>query len=331
MLRVTVRSTAESLGRSRLRRYKLGMAQAATQTIGQPSGQAPLPLSHFLLGVAIAAVWGTNFVVMKLGLAYLPPLLFAGLRFLFVFFPAALFIRKPAVPWRDLVAYGLFIGVGQFGLLFLALNGHITPGLASLVAQSQVFFTIALSMIIRRERMLRFQYVALALAVSGLAVIAVKGGGSASRLGLTMVLCGGFCWGCGNTVARRSPGADMLAYIVWSALFSAPPLLLMALVFEGWPAIRDGVLHADLTTWAAVAWQSLGNSLFGFAAWAWLLNRHPAGVVAPMSLLVPIFGIGASAIVLGEGLEPWKLAAAALVLGGLAFNLLWPKFQAQLA
>ena len=77
--------------------------------------------------------------------------------------------------------------------------------------------------------------------------------------------------------------------------------------------------------WAAVLWQSAGNTLFGYAAWAWLLARHPAATVAPMALGVPVFGMLASALVLGEALPGWKLGAAALVLAGMALNLFWPQ------
>jgi O-acetylserine/cysteine efflux transporter len=121
----------------------------------------------------------------------------------------------------------------------------------------------------------------------------------------------------------------MLGYVVWASLFSALSAGLMALVFEGAGPIRDALAAAPPSAWAAVLWQSFGNVLFGYVAWAWLLNRHPAAVIAPMSLLVPVFGIGASAIFLGEPVQPWKIAATLLVLGGLAFNLLWPRLRAR--
>lgn len=79
-----------------------------------------------------------------------------------------------------------------------------------------------------------------------------------------------------------------------------------------------------------MAWQAAGNTLFGYAAWGWLLVRHAAATVTPLALGVPVFGIGASALWLGEALPAWKLLAAALVLAGLALNLLWPRLEAAL-
>ena len=83
---------------------------------------SPLPLRHFFLALAVVAVWGTNFVVIKLALGQLPPLLFGALRFAFALLPAVFFLRRPAVPWANLAGYGLLIGAGQFGLLYLAMN-----------------------------------------------------------------------------------------------------------------------------------------------------------------------------------------------------------------
>lgn len=270
------------------------------------------------------AVWGTNFVIIKIALADLPPLLLATLRFVFVLAPAALFLKRPPVPWRNLAAYGVLIGAGQFGLLFLAMRSDITPGLASLVVQTQIFFTIALSMRISGERVRAFQIVALALATTGLGVILWHTDATATPLGIGLVLMAALSWSSGNMVAREAGAVNMLSYVVWASLFSVPPLLALSLVFDGWPAIVHGVTHARATTWAAVVWQAVGNTMFGYAAWGWLLARHPAAAVTPMALLVPVFGMAASALVLHEPLPAWKLAAMALVLGGLALNLFWP-------
>jgi O-acetylserine/cysteine efflux transporter len=288
--------------------------------------QPSLPRTHFLLALAVMAVWGSNFVVIKLALAHLPPLLLAALRFSCAFLPAAFFLKRPNVPWTNLAAYGVLIGAGQFGLLFLAMKGNITPGLASLVVQIQVFFTIGMSMRLTGEKVRAFQWAALALATLGLGVIMTHAQGSATPLGLGLVILAAFSWSSGNMVSRAAGKVDMLAYVVWASAFAIPPLFLFAFIFEGWPAMAKGLSEADAVTWAAVVWQAVGNTMFGYGIWGWLLARHPAATITPMALLVPVFGMGASALYLGEPLQTWKLAAAALVMGGLALSLLWPRF-----
>lgn len=290
-----------------------------------------LPLRDILLALAVVAVWGTNFVVIRIGLDHLPPLLFAALRFVLAAVPGVFLLPRPAVPWRNLAAYGLLIGAGQFGLLFIALRGHIAPGLASLVIQVQVFFTIGLSMRLTGERVPGHQWVALALAAAGLAVIAAHTDATTTPFGLGLVVCAAASWAGGNMAAKRSGARAMLPYVVWASLFSAPPLLAASFLLEGWEAIRDGLLRADLTTWAAVVWRSVGNTMFGYAIWGWLLARHPAAQITPMALLVPVFGMGASPVWLGEPLPAWKLGAAGLVLGGLALGLLYPRWRARAA
>lgn len=288
---------------------------------------ATLPPRDLLLALAVVAVWGTNFVVIRIGLDHLPPLLFAGLRFVLAALPGVFLVARPAASWKNLAAYGLLIGAGQFGLLFIALRSEIAPGLASLVVQVQVFFTIGLSIWLTGERVRGYQWAALALAVAGIGVIAAHTDATTTPLGLGLVILAGLSWAGGNMVARASGVRNMLPYVIWGGLFSAPPLLALSLAVEGWDAIRDGVMRADATTWAAVLWQSVGNALFGYAVWGWLLARHPAALITPMALLVPVFGMGASALWLGEPLPAWKVGAAALVMTGLAIGVLYPRWR----
>lgn len=290
-----------------------------------------MPLNHLLLALAVVFVWGTNFVVIRWGLDGMPPFLFATLRFALAAFPWLLFMPRPAVSWRKLALFGVLIGVGQFGLLYLAIQGRISPGLASLVVQLQVFFTIGLSLLLMGERVRGYQIVGLLLALGGLLLIALNLGATVTVSGLGLVLAAGFFWACGNLVAKSAGQVNMLHFVVWSSVFAAPPLLALSWWLEGADAITHALQTASAGVWGTVLWQSLGNSLFGYGVWNWLLSRHPAATVTPLALLVPVFGMGASAISLGEAMPAWKLGACALVLGGLALIVLWPRLQARLA
>ncbi|MBC8023363.1 MAG: EamA family transporter, partial [Burkholderiales bacterium] len=227
-----------------------------------------------------------------------------------------------------LAGYGVLLGAGQFGLLFLAMNGHISPGLASLIVQMQVVFTIALSVALFRERVSATAIAGTTLAVAGLATVGAHFDAAITPTGLVLILCAAFCWACANVVvkvaARRGPPFNMLAFIVWSSVFAVPPLLLLSLAFEDVGAAEASLRNATIGGWIAVAWQAVGNTLFCFAAWSWLLSRYDAATVTPYALLIPVFGMGASALLLGEPMPPWKLLAGAMVIGGIAIITVVP-------
>lgn len=284
--------------------------------------RAPLPL-HLGLALLIVAIWGTNFVVIKVGLRDLPPFLFALLRFVFCALPFVFFIPRPKVAWRWLALYGTLLGAGQFGLLFYAMRADISPGMASLVVQTQVFFTIGLSIWLFRERISSAAIAGTVLGAAGLGVVALYLDASVTAKGVMTVVGAAFCWACANVTVKQATresgkGVSILAFIVWSSVFAVPPLAVLVLVFEGPELAWRAITAAGGDAWLAVAWQVVGNTLFGFAGWNWLLTRYDAAVIAPYALLIPIFGMGSSALLLGESLPPWKWVSAAMVLAGIA-------------
>lgn len=198
-----------------------------------PQKSYSLPASHLLLALAIVAVWGANFVVIKLSLNSFPPFLFAALRYTFAFLPLALFFPMPKVSCINLCIYGVAVGVGQFGMLYFAIDGRISPGLASLVIQTQVFFAIGFAMFFAKERLRTYQTIAVSIAMIGLIIIALHTDASTTFLGLALVVFSWFSWGVANTVSRRAGSINMLSYVVWDSVFALPPLYVMAFLFEG--------------------------------------------------------------------------------------------------
>ena len=191
-----------------------------------------LPASHLLLALGIVAVWGTNFVVIKNGLASFPPFYFAALRYFFVLLPLVFFMPRPKVSLGNLCVYGLATGVGPFGVMYYAVNSQISPGLASLVVQTQVFFTIGFAMFFAKEGLKRYQAVSVAIAMIGLGIIALHTDSTTTFLGLALVVFAGLSWGIANTVSRQAGSINMLSYVVWASAFSIPPLVLISMRFK---------------------------------------------------------------------------------------------------
>ena len=276
---------------------------------------------HQLLALLVALIWGTNFVFIRYGLDELPAFTFATLRFILVAIPLIFLFPKPQVPWRLLIGYGLAIGCGQFGLLFWAMQNDISPGLASLIVQMQVFFTIFLSALLFKE-VTRFKhYLSLLICFAGLLIIIVFTDGQTTLLGILVVLLAGLSWAVGNIIIKHATEVNILAFIAWSSLFSVPPLAAMAYILEGPTLALNAIQMASWRAWLVVAWQTIGNTLIGYALWNMLLRHYPAAMVAPWALLVPVFGIASSWLLLSEPLPWWKAFACCLIFIGLISNV----------
>lgn len=285
---------------------------------------------HVLWAVFVAAIWGINFVVIRLGLDDFPPILLNALRFAAAGALFAWFVPRPRIPWRRIAAVGLSLGVAKFTLLFIGMDAGMPAGLSSLVLQSQAFFTVIIAALALGERPKRAQLLGMAVAFTGLGVIALDLDQGAVMSAFVIVLGAAVCWGVANIFIKRSGADDMLGLMVWASLTAAPPLFALSWALEGGERIAEAMTNLSLKGVGAVAYLAVGATLIGFGLWARLLRLYPASLVAPFSLLVPVFGMSAAALVLGETLTPFKIAGAVLVIAGLAVNAgLWRRFARQ--
>lgn len=287
---------------------------------------------HLALALIVVFFWGVNFAIIALGLRQVSPLWLGVARFVLAAFPWVFLIRRPNVPIRLIALYSLFIFALQFGFLFTGMKLGMSAGLSSLILQLQVFFTIGLSVAFLSERPSAWQIAGALLAFGGIAVVAAHVGGDVSVPGLVLLVLAAAAWGAGNIVSRvistRYGAIDMLGLVCWGSLFAIPPLLVFAVVLE-----PQGLMNS----FSALNWVSAGSiayivyisTLFGFAVWSRLLSLYPVATVAPFTLLVPVFGFLGSAVLLGEPIQDWKLAAGALVIAGLGVNLFGARLAAR--
>jgi len=279
-----------------------------------------MPPRDVLIAIAVAVVWGLTFIAIKIGLGETPPLAFSALRFLFAAVPLILFVRPPKAPAALVVLYGVCIGVGQFGLLYIAIREGFPVGLASLVIQLQAFFTVLLAWALRGERPRPAQGLGAAIAFAGIALIGSERLDGASLGPLLLVIAAAAFWGAGNVIAKIAGRVDMLAFIAWSSLAAPAPLFLASAWFEG-PSAFAAIAHPTLRLVLSLAVLAYGGTTFGYGMWSRLLARHPAASVAPFALLVPIVGMVAGSVVFGEPLDAFEVWGAVLVMAGLSVNL----------
>lgn len=276
------------------------------------------------LGLLVILCWGMNFAVIKVGVANVPPLMLGALRFMLAAFPALLFLRPPQVPLRLYLLYGLTISVGQFAFLFSAIHVGMPTGLASLVLQSQAFFTMVFAALWLKERWYANQVAGLVLAAGGLVLIGSAHGISMPLAGFFLTVAAAVMWACGNIVTRavgRYGPMNQLAFVVWASLVPPVPFWILSWALEGPGAIALAWAGMGWQAWAALAYLAGVATLFGYGVWTNLLSRYPANRIAPFSLLVPLVGLTTGWIVFGEALKLVHLAGGALLMAGLAVNL----------
>lgn len=255
-----------------------------------------------LLALLVIVVWGLNFVVIKVGLHGMPPMLMGALRFLLAAFPAIFFVRRPQVPLRWMLAYGMTISLGQFAFLFYAMYVGMPAGLASLVLQSQAFFTLFFAALLLGERLRGSNLFGLLVAASGLVLIGLQGGQAMTLAGFALTIAAASMWALGNVVTRKLGKVNLVGLVVWGSLIPPLPFLALSLWLEGPELIGHSLRTLGVDSLLVLAYLAFGATILGYGLWSRLLSRYPASQVAPFSLLVPVVGISSSALLLGERL-----------------------------
>lgn len=280
-----------------------------------------------LLALLVVIVWGLNFVVIKVGLHNMPPLMLAGLRFLLVAFPAIFFIARPKIPLSLLLGYGLTISFGQFAFLFSAIKFGMPAGLASLVLQAQAFFTIILGAFAFGERLHGKQLVGIALAVFGVLVLieASLNGQHVGMLGFMLTLAAALSWACGNIfnkkIMQHTARPAVMSLVVWSALIPIIPFFLASALLDGPTQIVQSLVAIDMTTILSLVYLAFVATIVGYGIWGALLGRYETWRVAPLSLLVPVVGLASAVVLLDETLTGLQLLGALLIMAGLYINV----------
>ncbi|WP_152081092.1 O-acetylserine/cysteine exporter [Enterobacter oligotrophicus] len=280
-----------------------------------------------LLAMLVVVVWGLNFVVIKMGLHNMPPLMLAGLRFMLVAFPALFFVARPNIPFKLLLGYGLTISFGQFAFLFCAIKFGMPAGLASLVLQAQAFFTIILGAFVFGERLQGKQLAGITLAVFGVLVLieASLNGQHVALLGFMLTLAAGLSWACGNIfnklIMQHDARPAVMSLVVWSALIPIVPFMAASFILDGPDAMLSSLVEIDITTIMSLIYLAFVATIVGYGIWGSLLGRYETWRVAPLSLLVPVVGLASAAILLDEKLSALQLLGAVLIMAGLYINI----------
>ncbi|MBR1222706.1 EamA family transporter [Bradyrhizobium sp. U87765 SZCCT0131] len=278
-----------------------------------------MKLRYMAMAALTSVVWGLAFVATKLALQSFSASQLTALRFLIASLPV-LIVPRPPIGWPMLVTVGLTLFTGQFLLLFFAFEQGLSPGLASVTQQMQVFFTVALAAVWLGDLPGVRQCIGMVVAFGGLLLIGLTVGDDLRPVALALALGGAFSWAVGNVLVKRLPGVPVFPLIVWASL--VPPLPALALsAVKGEPPLWDAV--------AVASWPALCGAIYlgaaatmAYAIWGRLLQRFPAGAIAPFALLSPCVGVLTSAVVFGELFAPARFCGMALIFAGVVIVML---------
>lgn len=280
-----------------------------------------MPLRDKFLAISVAVLWGVNFLAIHAGLEHFPPVFFAALRFAVIAVPTLLLVPRPDVPLRWLLGYGIGFGIVQFGFLFVAMDVGMPTGLASLVLQASAPFTVLLGASLLREQLVARQVAGIAMAIVGLAVIGAHRAQTAALLPVVLTLIAALGWAFGNLASRLARTDEPLRLVLWMSVIPPIPLYILSAVIEGpttgWKASGELLQGHAWTALLGLTYVVLMGTLLGSGLWTALMRRHPAGVVAPYSLLVPVVGMFAAWLALDEQPDVTELVAGVVIVLGV--------------
>jgi len=277
-----------------------------------------------LLALAIIFIWGLNFVVIAWGVEGIPPLLLGGIRFLFVAAVGSFFFKRPNTPLLWWFALAIPISFLQFAFLFSAISYGMPAGLASLVLQSQILFTLIFSFLFLRENIQAYQIIAIIIAGFGLLLIApINDTATVTALGFSLTIAGAVCWAIGNistrTIGQKGYDANV-NLVIWSSWIPPIPFFICSYFIEGSELIKSSLLNFDLQSAFALFYLSVVATVMGYGMWSYLLKQYPAAQVAPLTLGVPIVGLTSSWLLLDEHINHIQWMGILLVIIGLLIN-----------
>jgi len=279
-----------------------------------------MKITDLFIAIAVSCMWGFNFSIIKLGVNEMDPLILTGLRFTFAAFPAVFFIAKPKVSWSILAGYGLTFGVGVWGMMTLAIHYGVSAGMAGLILQTSTFISVVLGVIVLKEKLTLTRVIGLLIAIIGLAFIFTLEDGSVTYIGLLLALVGALSLSSISLLLKKVNIRDMFAFVVWSCIFVPLPLFILSALLNG--VVRFNVFFDSVSYLGmfSVFFQAYPVTLLGYWLWNRLIARYPMSLMAPLTLLVPVFGLLGSMIFYQEVLGTNKIIAYLLILFGVAIG-----------
>lgn len=280
-----------------------------------------MPIKDIMIIIAVTTIWGLNFSVTKIGMEHMPPLFLNAVRFSVVAL-LAFIIPRPSVDWRIFAGIGVFIGVIKFSLMFVSINIGLGAGLASVIVQGQVFFTIILALLIYKERVQNYQIIGLLIGFIGLFIMSFDDGGDFNFLGFMLTVVAALMWGIANMFFRHTGSTEAVAVIVWASVVAVIPLWLLSAFFDGPEVIINTIENINMQSILVILFASALSTIFAYSMWGKMLSKYKAADVTPFALLIPVSGLLGGVFLVDETISRTAMIGIIILMAGLVVSIL---------
>lgn len=273
--------------------------------------------NDLILGILVMIVWGLNFSVIKLGVSEIDPLLLTALRFTLATLPAIFFVKKPDVSWIYLIVYGWLFAIGIWGMATWSIQAGLSAGMASVLLQTNVIFGLFLGYFLLKETLPINKIIGSGVALAGLLLSLTVTDGSVTKQGLILILCAAISWSFASIIVKKAGTKQVFAFSLWAMAFAPIPLFLIVYFQSGSDAFIQLSTQFNERVIFSVLFQAYPVTLLGYWIWNRLLVTYPLTTVAPLTLLVPIFGLLGGVLFYQEEVGMIKLVASLCVISGI--------------
>ncbi len=271
--------------------------------------------AHLALVLLVNAVWGLSFMVAKIGLGQIPPILFAGLRFMLLAVLLAPLLRWHAGQMRYVVGIALLAGVLHFAMFFLALALGRNISSIAIVVQLNVPFVAVLSVFWLGEEVRWRRWLGIGLAFGGVAYMGFEPTLFDHLPALAAAIAGALMIAIATIFMRKVTGIGVFQMQAWIAAISGPGLFLISAVFEHGQVAA--LANADWRGWGAVAYTVFATSLIGHGGMYFLVQRYQASQISPMMLLAPVIGVTSGVTMMGDELTLRMILGGIVTIAGI--------------
>ncbi|MGS2717320.1 EamA family transporter [Eionea flava] len=285
--------------------------------------------ARFLV-VAVALLWGFNFVVIRWGVESIDPAMMTVLRFFFTSVPLIFFVKRPTISLAVVAMYGVFFGAGIWGLVNLSIALGTPSGMSSLLLQSSAFLTVLVAVLFFDEKINNVKKVGIGVAFIGFSMVLLFRSDTISFIGVVLVLLASVFMTMCNVIIKKYKPSDIVGFIVWSSLFVPVPVIVFSLgqnfYIYGSVSVNDLLQFPSAKAWISILFQSYITTLLGYGIWTWAITKHGLSHVVPFSLLVPVSGLFFGWVLYDEVLSLPSILGSLLIFLGLFLLSFSPSF-----